>query len=258
MLPAVDQLRAVGRLQQRLLPTEIVSPPGWHIAVHYSSGDSPGGDYYDVVPLGDGRLLLLVADVSGHDTLAAVMVVATRVILHSCPLSSGKDRQPFCPLQFVQPPHAILSRLNHVLVENTLEEQFMTAFLAVLDPRTGRLAFGNAGHPPPRWWHAARGVVEAVPDCAGLPLGIEDQVIYSRGDVDIAPGDVLVCYTDGLTESLNDRDEQFGCKRLDAVLRRLAPLGAEAVKLGLLAALDGFMGGKAPHDDLTILVLERL
>src|SRR5262249_47295928 len=132
---------------------------------------------------------------------SAALVAMTRVVLHSCPLSSCVERLPFCPIQepVLQPPHILLGHLNRVLFENTLEDQFMTAFCAVLDPAEGNFHYGNAGHPSPRWWHAAAGEVEALREACGLPLGMEPHAAYHHKRVVLGPGDVVVLYSDGLT-----------------------------------------------------------
>jgi sigma-B regulation protein RsbU (phosphoserine phosphatase) len=131
------------------------------VVVHYSAGFWPGGDYYDVLPLPDNRLLFLVADASDQGAASSALALMVRVVLHSCPLNLGAARLPSCPLATPsdQPPHVLLGHLSRVLAENKLEEQFMTAFCGVLDPADGWFRFANAGHPYPRWWRASQGVV---------------------------------------------------------------------------------------------------
>ena len=255
-----EEFRRIADLQRHLLPREIPQPAGWHIASHYSVSPWPSGDYYDFMPLLDGRIVMAVADASGHGGLPAVMVAITRVMLHSCPLSSGHQRQPFCPLQgtVVQPPHIVLAHLNRILIENSLEGQFMTAFYAVLNPLDGTLHYANAGHPTPRWWRAVPNHVEAVRDVVGFPLGFEPHAVFHQGRMEIEPGDVLVCYSDGLTEARNDPGELFGRERLDAALRESARCSAEDIKSCILDCLDAFLVGRAPQDDLTLVVVERL
>src|SRR5262249_15301495 len=148
--------------------------PGWQVAAHYAVSSCPGGDYYDFLPLADGRVLFLVGDASDEGAPATVLIALVRVMLHSCPLNSGVERLPFCPMrgEILQPPHVILGNLNRVLVENSLEEQYMTAFCSLLSPTEGTLHYASAGHPPPLWWRARQGVVESVRDIIGQPLGL--------------------------------------------------------------------------------------
>ena len=259
MLDTAQEVARIGELKQRLLPREICEPFGWSVAVYAAPCPWPGGDYYDQLPFPDGQFGFLLADASGHGGLAAVMVAITRVVLHSCPLSSGRSRQPYCPLQgrSSEPPHRILAHLNQVLVENTLDDQFMTAVMAFLQPENGTLTVASAGHPLPRWWRASRRAVQPVPVDSGLPLGLEEKVPYEAATIEMKRGDVLVCYTDGVTEAENDHGEMFGLARLDRVLKKYAPDGAEAVKDGLVTELHDFLEDRPLQDDATVLVLGR-
>ncbi len=254
------QLKTLAELQRHLLPRTVPNIPGWQVAVHYTVGQWPGGDYYDFLTLRDGRLVLFSADASDQGGPAAVLVAMTRVLLHSCPLTSGVERVPFCPVhgEVVQAPHVILGNLNRVLAENSLEEQCMTAFCAVLSPEEGTLHYSNAGHPPPRWWRAARGRVEQVRDAAGMPLGLDPGSTYHHRRIVIEPGDLFVCYSDGLTTAQSQGGAIFGTERLDQALYELAPHGAEAVRAGLVARLDQFLGEQGLQDDVTLVIFQRL
>ncbi len=259
MQDILRQLQTIGDLQRHLLPRHLPHLPGWGLAVHHAVGAWPGGNYYDFLPLADSRLVFLLADASDSGGPAAALVAMVRVLMHSCPLNSGQERLPFCPMhgEVVQVPHIILGNLNRVLVENSLEEQYMSAFCGVLSPREGLLHFANAGHPSPRWWHARTRTVEALRYAVGLPLGIDLQATYHHKRITVEPGDVLLFYTNGITAAQNPHGLAFGAERLDAVLHELAGLGAEAVKNGLLARLENFHEEKTFPDDLTVLVFKR-
>jgi sigma-B regulation protein RsbU (phosphoserine phosphatase) len=247
-------------MHRHLLPRRVPQPCGWRIAIHYSSTAWPGGDYYDFLQLPDGRLVLFVADTSDEGGPSAVLAAIVRVVMHSCPLNCGTERLPFCPLhgEVIQPPHVILGNLNRVLVENSLEEQHMTAFCGLLSPADGTLHYANAGHPPPRCWRDTSRQAEAVRDVMGLPLGVAATSTYHHKRIEIGPGDLLLCHSDGLTEAQNRAGATFGAERVDETLCELAPRGAEAVKDGLVTRLDGFTMGRPLEDDVTILVVERL
>jgi sigma-B regulation protein RsbU (phosphoserine phosphatase) len=259
MQEMLRQLHTVGELQRHLLPRRLPRLDGWDLAVHYAVGLWPGGDYYDFVPLADGRVLVLVADASDQGAPAAALVAMVRVVLHSCPLSSGVERLPFCPFHepATQPPHILLGHLNRVLAENSLEEQFLTAFCGLLDPADGNLHYANAGHPYPRLWRASSRSVEPLRDAVGLPLGVDARAAYHHKRIDLGPGDTLVFYSDGLTAAQNDRGQTFGCSRLDEAIARAAGGGAESVKAEVLAALNDFLAGKGVKDDVTLVVAVR-
>jgi serine phosphatase RsbU (regulator of sigma subunit) len=171
MQEMIRQLHTIRDWQRHLLPRHLPHAAGWNLAAHYASGPWPGGDYYDFLTLPDGRVLLLVADASDQGAPAAALMAMVRVVLHSCPLSSGVERLPFCPLRApgMPPPHVLLGHLNRILAENSLEEQFLTTFCGVLDPADGNFHYANAGHPFPRLWRADAGIVEPLRDAVGLP-----------------------------------------------------------------------------------------
>jgi sigma-B regulation protein RsbU (phosphoserine phosphatase) len=254
------QLRLMGDWQQHLLPRVLPQPAGWNLAACYALGRWPGGDFYDVLPLADGRLVLVVADASDQGAPATALVAILRVVLHACPLSSGKDQLPFCPFSepLVQPPHILLSHLNRVLVENSLKEQYLRAFCGVLDPVDGNFRYANAGHPYPRWWHAGTRHVEAVRDATGQPLGVDPHAAYHQRRIELEPGDLLVIYSSGLTAALNENGHWSTCQLLDEAIRQAADRGAEAVKDRIITAIDECKGLSGLTDDVTFLVVERV
>ena len=233
---------------------------GWGVAISYQVNGSPGGDYYDFFRLADGRrLALIVADASGHGGAAAVMVAQVRAFLHSCPLTCGHARSPFCPVEgcTIPPPGVILGHLSHLLEENSLSEQFMTAYYGVLTTDTGILRYSNAGHPRPRWWRSALGTIEPVPNCAGPPLGLGLSEAYPEGSISLGPGDVIALYSDGLVDAHRRRDGPFGVHRLDVAIREGAADGAEAVRRKVMDSLEQYLAGEECDDDVTLVVLAR-
>jgi sigma-B regulation protein RsbU (phosphoserine phosphatase) len=254
------EMQRIAALQHHLMPRQPPYFKGWGIAISYLVNHTPGGDYYDFFPLADDRrLALLVADASGHGGAAAITVAQVRTFLHSCPLTCGHSFYPFCPLEgcACPPPGVILAHLSRLLEENTLSDHFMTAYYAVLALDTGSFLHANAGHPPPRWWRAALGTVEVVPDCAGPPLGIGLADTYSQASVRLDPGDLLVFFTDGLVEARNRRHGAFGITRLDTAIREGAANGAEAVKGQVMDSWQKFLAGQPCEDDVTLVVLGR-
>ncbi len=259
MHETIRQLQLLGELRRHLLPRHAPELPGWQIAVRHRIGRWAGGDYYDFLPQPDGRLLLLVAGGSDQGAPATALMAMLRVVTHSCPLSSGQDRTPFCPMlqPALQPPHVLLGHLNRVLAENSLEEQYLTAFCALLDPSDGSVQYASAGHPPPRVWRAGRNAAEVVGGPVGLPLGLEPTAAYHKRHLELGPGDLLLLYSEGVRSDPNPRGEVFGVRRLDEVLGGFAAAGAEAVAEEAMTGLKAFLGVEEPADDLTLLVVQR-
>jgi len=254
------EMEKIAALQHHLMPRHTPSFKGWGIAVEYVVNHSPGGDYYDFLPRADDqRLTLVVADASGHGGAAAITVAQVRTFLHSCPLTCGHSFSPFCPVEgcALPPPGAVLAHLSRLLEENTLSDHFMTVYYGVLALDTGTFLHAIAGHPPPRWWRAALGTVEAVPDCAGPPLGVGLADTYSQASIRLDPGDVLVFFTDGLVEARSRQHGAFEISRLDTAIREGAANGAEAVKGKVMDSWEKFLARNTCEDDVTLVVLGR-
>jgi phosphoserine phosphatase RsbU/P len=236
------ELKVVADIQRSLLPQRLPTIPTMELATHYQTSQWAGGDYYDFFALPEGRWGFLIADVSGHGTPAAVMMA----ILHS--LAHGHPGHP-------EPPAALLRHVNTRLAARYTAENgvFVTAFYGIYDPDRRLLIYGSAGHNPPRLKRCSKGNVESLEEVGGPPLGLFEGLEYAQATVTFNPGDLLVLYTDGITEAMNAQDEQFGLERLDAVLVQ-CDLNAWDMVGAILAALDRFTDGKAPHDDRTLVL----
>lgn len=202
-----DQLDQIARLQQALLPNSIPHVPGLEIATSYLSSDQAGGDYYDFFHLGEHRLGIMIADVSGHGAAAATIMAMLHAIVH-CYEPDG-DFSPADALDFA----------NRRLIAAGLDGQFITAFLAVVDTRTGLVTYANAGHPPPIVKRGGSGgEAEVVPGDATFPLGILDNLHAPECTVQLGYQDTLLLFTDGITEAFNPAREMYGLERLRASL----------------------------------------
>ena len=240
---AVDQeMKTVADLQRSLLPDPLPRIPTMALAAHYQTSHRAGGDYYDFFPLPGGLWGILIADVSGHGTAAAVLMAVTHSIAHTYPGPAT-------------PPGELLRHVNQVLTERyTLRSgAFVTAFYAVYDPATRTIAHASAGHPPPRLKRCADGSLTTLDGHHGLPLGIVADEEYPEGRVRLVPGDQIVFYTDGVTEAENTAGEPFGLRRLDHVLENCA-VGADDLLKEVLRELHAFTAGRPQADDQTVLV----
>jgi sigma-B regulation protein RsbU (phosphoserine phosphatase) len=239
---AVDrEMQVVADIQRSLLPVTLPNVPTLDLAAHYQTSRRAGGDYYDFFPLPGGRWGVLMADVSGHGTPAAVLMAVTHSIAHTL---AGPPEPPGKVLAFVN---------DHLTARYTAETgKFVTAFYGVYDPATRTLDYASAGHNPPRLRRAGSRQVWALDREGSLPLGIESGVRYADARENLAPGDVLLLYTDGVTEARSPGGELFGLERLDDVLRSCDAGAGELIGC-LLEAVHHFTDGRAPGDDRTLL-----
>ncbi len=239
----VDQeMKLIGELQRSLLPTALPDIPTMNLAVHYQPAARSGGDYYDFFPLADGCWGVMIADVSGHGSPAAVLMAVTHALAHTNHTCEA------CPSQ-------MLEHVNHHLTQRYTKDtgRFVTAFFGVYDPATRRLTYACAGHNPPRLKRCQDGSLFPVNQVVGLPLGIVADEKYDQATLELQPGDQIVFYTDGVTEAFNPHRQMFGTDRLDATLENCT-IDASGLIDTVLEALNGFTDGHPPHDDQTILV----
>jgi sigma-B regulation protein RsbU (phosphoserine phosphatase) len=246
-LSALDrELQIVGAIQRSLLRRDLPHIAGYELSAHYQTSAWAGGDYYDFFPLDAGRWGVFIGDVSGHGTPAAVLMAITHAIAHSQP---GVHT----------PPAAMLRYLNSQLSRSyTREESFVTAFYAVLDPSSQILTYSTAGHNPPRLLR--RSEVLPLDKTGELPLGIRDGQNYAEASVRLESGDLLLLYTDGITETAAptrrpDGTSLFGTTRLDKVLLECGASSPAECISRIREAVATFAEHAPPSDDQTLLAI---
>jgi len=241
---AVDhELKVVSNIQRSLLPKQMPDIPHMQLATHYETSQRAGGDYYDFFPLADGRWGILIADVSGHGTPAAVVMAVTHSIAHLFP---GEVGQPCELLDFVN---------QHLSARYTGSfDAFVTAFYAVFDPVTRHLTYANAGHNPPRIWRCGSAQAVDLPLESNLPLGCFEEVRYSQQAIRLQAGDRLILYTDGITEAMSATGEQFGLQRLDQQISACHVTDARAIRDRVVAQVRKHADGAPISDDRTLIV----
>jgi phosphoserine phosphatase RsbU/P len=238
------ELQVVGEIQRSLLPQELPSIEGFDVAALYETSARAGGDYYDFFPLAGGRWGIFIADVSGHGTPAAVLMAITHAIAHARPGTHT-------------PPAALLSYLNTALTKSyTHSGTFVTAFYAVLDPAARTLTYSRAGHNPPRLVREG-GKVDSLDGAGSLPLGIVMPQEFEEETVRLERGDLLLLYTDGITEAMGPREgetsELFGVERLDGAVRGAG--SAEGAIVRVRESVGAFTHGAAAADDRTVIAV---
>ncbi len=237
------ELRVVADIQKSLLPSGLPEHAALDMSVRYETSRHAGGDYYDFFRHKDGSLGILIADVAGHGTPAAVLMAVVHALAHLAP------RQCDCPGE-------VLMFLNeHLCAKYTSHSiAFVTAFYGVLDARARTLIYANAGHPAPLR-RSARGVDALDASNTSLPLGIFPDAAYAPRTVELDAGDAIAFYTDGVSEAFSPSKELFGVERLTRALAGAPGTNAGDVLNHLSAALDAFAAGTPPADDRTLLVL---
>ena len=237
----IDQeLRVARVIQQTLLPQHVPSLEGWQIATYYQPAREVGGDFYDFLELPEGRLGLIIADVTDKGIPAALVMATTRSILRS-----SAER--------LVSPGKVLQRVNNLLVDDIPPNMFVTCFYAVLDPASGLLQYANAGHDLP-YRRTSNGVTELK--AKGMPLGLMPDMSYDEEEVTLAPGETILFHSDGLVEAHNNQRDMFGFPRLQGLVG--SHPGGEALIGFLLDHLAEFTGDDwEQEDDVTLVMLQR-
>ena len=236
------ELQLAMEIQQRFQPT---APPvvlGYELQGISFPCYEIGGDYYDFIEREDGRLVIALGDVSGKGTAAALLMSSLHAAVHA---QAGSHET------LVE----TISAVNRYLADNIPPNRFVTLFYAELDPASGALSFLNAGHNPPLIVHSA-GTVEQLAS-GGLPLGIKRDAEYREGRTQLQMGDVLVIYSDGVTEAASPSGEEFGPTRLYEVVSRNIDASAAGVRDRIESALTKFSQGTQAADDITLVIVKR-
>lgn len=226
-------------IQRRLLPAEIPQRPGFDIAGSWTPAKAVGGDYYDVLELGNARLGLCIGDVVGKGVPAALLMANLQAAVKAFATT-------------VLSPSELAERVNRIIGSNINPGKFITFFYGTLDARAKTFTFTNAGHNPPLLVHAD-GTAETLAT-GGPVLGIFESYDYEQGQVGLRRGDRLVLFTDGVTELWNRDDVEFGEERLLELLRDYRTLDASGLRDLIVETVTDFSHGDF-HDDLTLVVV---
>jgi hypothetical protein len=228
-------------IQMELLPKTFPNLPGLDMYAFTVPARHVGGDCYDVIDVGDGKLAITIGDVSGKGTPAAILMANVQAAVRA--LSESEV-----------PPDELIERVNRLVHGYTEESVFITFFYSVLDTRTGELRYVNAGHNPPCILRADGG--REYLDKGGLVVGIMPGSQYEEGHAVLGEGDDLVLYTDGVTEASNLEDEMFGEERLEKLLMAHRHASAREIEERVYTSIKDFAAGAAQTDDLTMVIVK--
>ena len=238
-----DDLKTAQILQASILPTDFSDYARTGIAAFMKPALEVGGDFYDVFPLENGRLGLVVADVSGKGVAAAFFMAVTRTMLRSVALAGAT-------------PAECLGRVNEALCRENPIDMFVTALYAELDEASGVVRFVNAGHCEPIVM-AAGGEAQLLRRSGNPPLGVMADKTFVERSFTLAPGEMLFLYTDGVTEASNRGGDQFRVRRLLDIARQFAGRLPQELMLAVIGEVESFSAGTVQADDITCLVIRR-
>jgi sigma-B regulation protein RsbU (phosphoserine phosphatase) len=226
-------------IQRSLLPTRFPDIPGLQIAAGWRPASGVGGDCFDVLAFGDGRVGLAISDVAGKGLPAALLMSNIQAAVRA--FAQEETR-----------PHVVCNSVNRLLCRNMISGRFVTFCYLRVDVGQRRVTFANAGHNPPMLLRADGGIVRLT--ATGIVLGVFPEATYGESEIDLAPGDRLVVYTDGITEALSPDGDEYGEDRLIAAARGFAGREARALQVALFDDVTGFARGPL-QDDATLIVV---
>ncbi len=240
----LEKEMAIARqIQLALLPDQLPEIPGYSVFAVNDASRAVSGDLYGFQGRDEGdEQVLLIADVSGKGMAASLLAASFDALLMG-------------PIEVGHPPDLLCARVSRRLFMKTPPERYVTAFIAALDPSSGRLFYTNAGHNPGLLVRAD-GSVQRL-DANGLPLGLFPAVEYDKVEITLGRGDLLVLYTDGITEAANPKGDEFGLDRLQSVVRKYAREPLVALAVAIETAVEVFVDGTPFGDDRTMVMLRR-
>jgi serine phosphatase RsbU (regulator of sigma subunit) len=234
-------LQLANEVQRSFLPTQPPQVPGYTFFNYYQAANQVGGDYFDYIPLSGGRLAIVVADVVGHGVAAALLMAKLSAETRYC-LATEPDLAK------------AITQLNKLFYRPT-PDRFITMVIGVLDPAAHRVVLVNAGHMAPLWRRRDGQVIDAAEEIASVPLGIMDDVPYQEASLELASGESLTFYTDGINEAMNMQDECFGIPRM----REIVGQSGSVTDLGtaVISQVRQFMGNTPQGDDMCLVCVGR-
>jgi len=240
-----QEMARAGKLQEDFLPREPPQIPGWQVVATLEPAHETSGDFYDFIQLPDRRWGIVIADVADKGAGAALYMTLSRTLIRTF---AG---------EYPNKPELVLSAVNQRILADTPANLFVTAFYGILDPATGAFVYCNAGHNPPYYLSAPgeNRILELTR--TGLPLGIFEDKVWESRSVQLFAGEVLILYTDGVTEAQDTQETFYGKERLLACVQSSLGCSAREIQETILANINDFSSGAPRGDDLTLVILVR-
>jgi sigma-B regulation protein RsbU (phosphoserine phosphatase) len=238
-----EEFRLAAKIQKELLPATSPSIHGYEIFGTNAPAQTVGGDYFDFVRLDDQHLVMCIADVSGKGLPASLLMANLQASLR------GQAKLTLSPAE-------CLSRVNRLLFDSTAAEKYATVFYGILDLHSHRFRYSNGGHETPFLITAAGGCTALV--SGGIPLGMLESFPFEEGEILLAPGDLLVMYSDGITEAMNASQVQFGRERLVEFLREQHDRPVKELSTAIVESVRRHEQGSVQSDDITLVAARRI
>ncbi|MFQ3534597.1 MAG: GAF domain-containing protein [Aggregatilineales bacterium] len=236
------ELDVAQRIQHSFLPQQLPHLEGWQIATFYRAARQIGGDFYDFIPLKNGKWGIVIADVADKGVPAALFMALCRTNIRAAAFNRDD-------------PAETLMRVNELLLSDSRSDMFVTVWYGVWDAATGEITYANTGHNPPLLMSADGSSVELA--AKGIALGVVEAIKLEKKTCLMAPNDVLVAYTDGITDALRSDGTEFGLIGLHSTVLQHRKRSAAEIEQRIIQALDAFTGNEPPFDDVTLIVIKR-
>ena len=240
-----QELALAGRVQASLLPEQSPEIPGWQIAATWKPARETSGDFYDFIPLPNGRIGIVIADVVDKGMGAALLMALSRTLIRTY------------AIEFPNHPEHLLQVTNQRILTDIDAGLFVTLFYGVLDPSSGTLTYSNAGHPPPYIFTPGGKPNLTTLSGSGIPLGVSEEANWQQGSLKISSGDMLLLYTDGVLDTQNPRGEFLGEEGMLKIIQTQMGFSARVVQDSLLSGVFNFAGTGPQVDDITLMILIR-
>ena len=238
-----NELDVASKMQQSILPTNFPEAPAYQAFAHMAPARNVGGDFFDILPLENGRIGFAIADVSDKGVPAALFMMSSRTLLKGAAIGA-------------EHPGEVLREVNSLLFDDNETSMFVTVLYAVYDTAGGEFTYASGGHDAPLVVHAD-GSSTLLPLTGGVVLGIVPDFPFQQHTVTIAPGDTVILYTDGVTEAMNSEREEFGIERLRQVFAASPPADSQEANRTVFDAVSSFAGDTPQSDDVTCVTLQR-
>ena len=238
-----NELNVASQIQQSILPTDFPRGNDFEIYASMEPARNVGGDFFDVLTLDAGLVGVAIADVSDKGVPAALFMMSSRTLLKGSAIGMGE-------------PGQVLGEVNDLLHEDNDTGMFVTILYAVYSSSTGEFTYANGGHNSPLIVHPD-GSSSLLPLTGGIALGVVPDIPYQQQSINLAPGDLVFLYTDGVTEAMNAQEEEFGVERLQEVFATNPPRDPKEANEAVFKAVSDFAGDTPQSDDITCLAIYR-